>query len=89
MGKLQYNTTLTDMETCYKMFTRSVLESLQLRSNGFEIEPEIAAKICKRDWRVYEVPISYYGRTHSEGKKIRFKDGLVAVWTLVKYRFIE
>lgn len=84
-----YNTTLTDMETCYKMFTRPVLQSLKLRSNGFDIEPEITAKIFKRDWRVYEMPISYYGRTVKEGKKIRFKDGLIALWTLFKYRFVD
>ena len=84
-----YNTTLTDMETCYKMFTRPVLESLRLRSDGFDIEPEITAKIFKRDWRVYEVPISYYGRTYREGKKIRFVDGLIALWTLLKYRFVD
>jgi glycosyltransferase involved in cell wall biosynthesis len=86
---LLYNTTLTDMETGYKMFTRPVLESLRLRANGFDIEPEITAKIFKKDWRVYEIPISYYGRTYREGKKIRFKDGLVAVWTLLKYRFVD
>ena len=84
-----YNTTLTDMETCYKMFTRPVLEGLRLQSDGFEIEPEITAKIFKRDWRVYEMPISYYGRTYKEGKKIRFTDGLTALWTLVKYRFVD
>jgi len=84
-----YNTTLTDMETCYKMFTRPVLETLRLRSNRFEIEPEITAKIFKGDWRVYEIPISYYGRTYKEGKKIRFVDGLIALWTLFKYRFMD
>jgi hypothetical protein len=84
-----YNTTLTDMETCYKMFTRPVLEGLRLRSNGFDIEPEITAKIFKRDWRVYEIPISYFGRTYKEGKKIRFADGLIALWTLFKYRFMD
>ena len=84
-----YNTTLTDMETCYKMFTRPVLETLRLRSNRFEIEPEITAKIFKRDWRVYEIPISYYGRTYKEGKKIRFVDGLIALWTMFKYRFMD
>ena len=84
-----YNTTLTDMETCYKMFTRRVLETLHLRSNRFEIEPEITAKIFRGDWRVYEIPISYYGRTYKEGKKIRFVDGLIALWTLFKYRFMD
>jgi glycosyltransferase involved in cell wall biosynthesis len=84
-----YNTTLTDLETCYKMFTRPVLESLHLRANGFDIEPEITAKIFRGTWRVYELPISYYGRTYREGKKIRFKDGLIAMWTLIKYRFTD
>jgi len=84
-----YNTTLTDMETCYKMFTRPVLESLHLRADGFDIEPEITAKIFKRDWRVYELPISYYGRTYREGKKIKFWDGVMAMWTLIKYRFVD
>ncbi len=84
-----YNSTLTDMETCYKAFTRAVFESLQLRANGFDIEPEIAAKVCKGGWRVYEIPISYYGRTYSEGKKIRLKDGLIALWALLKYRLVN
>jgi glycosyltransferase involved in cell wall biosynthesis len=82
-----YNTMLTDMETCYKVMRREVLDGLDLQSNGFGIEPEITAKIFRRHYRVYEVPISYDGRTYEEGKKIGWRDGLVALWVLVKHRF--
>ena len=82
-----YNTMLTDMETCYKVMRREVLDGLDLRSNGFGIEPEITAKIFKRHYRVYEVPISYDGRTYEEGKKISWRDGIVALWVLLKHRF--
>ena len=81
-----YNTTLSDMETCYKLIDRKLLEQLQLQSNGFNIEPEITAKILKRKVRIYEVPISYTGREVDEGKKITWADGFTALWTLVKYR---
>jgi glycosyltransferase involved in cell wall biosynthesis len=82
-----YNTTLSDMETGYKAFRTEVLRSLTLRQNGFGIEPEITARICKRKLRVYELPISYYGRTYAEGKKITWRDGFVAVWVLLATRF--
>jgi glycosyltransferase involved in cell wall biosynthesis len=82
-----YNTMLTDMETCYKVMRREVLEGLNLQSNGFGIEPEITAKIFKRGYRVYEVPITYDGRSYEEGKKIGWKDGLVALWVLLRHRF--
>ena len=82
-----YNTMLTDMETCYKVMRREVLQALDLRSRGFGIEPEITAQIFKRGYRVYEVPITYDGRGYDEGKKIGWKDGLVALWVLVKNRF--
>jgi glycosyltransferase involved in cell wall biosynthesis len=82
-----YNTMLTDMETCYKVMRREVLNGLELESNGFGIEPEITAKIFKRHYRVYEVPISYDGRTYEEGKKISWRDGVVALWVLLKHRF--
>ena len=82
-----YNTTLTDMETCYKMFRSDVIKSLPLKARGFEIEPEITAKILKRGYRVWEVPISYNGRGYEEGKKITWKDGFVALYTLFKCRF--
>jgi glycosyltransferase involved in cell wall biosynthesis len=84
-----YNTMLTDMETCYKVMRREVLDGLNLQSNGFGIEPEITAKIFKRGYRVYEVPITYDGRTYEEGKKISWKDGVVALWVLLRYRFAK
>jgi glycosyltransferase involved in cell wall biosynthesis len=84
-----YNTMLTDMETCYKAMRVEVLRSLTLNSNGFGIEPELTAKIFKRGYRVYEVPITYDGRGYEEGKKITWRDGVVALWVLVKYRFTE
>lgn len=85
---LLYNTTLTDMETCYKMFRKEVLENIRVESDGFAVEPELTAKICKnKQWRIYEIPISYYGRSYAEGKKISWKHGISAFWTLLKYRF--
>jgi glycosyltransferase involved in cell wall biosynthesis len=81
-----YNTTLSDMETCYKLIARSVLESLELRADRFDIEPEITAKILKRRIRIYEVPISYAGREFHEGKKIAWHDGFAALWMLLKCR---
>ena len=84
-----YNTMLTDMETCYKVMRAEVLRSMSLRSNSFGIEPEITAKIFKRGYRVYEVPITYDGRGYDEGKKITWRDGFVALWVLLKYRFTE
>jgi glycosyltransferase involved in cell wall biosynthesis len=84
-----YNTMLTDMETCYKVMRTEVLRSFTLESPGFGIEPELTAKIFKRGYRVYEVPISYDGRGYDEGKKITWRDGIVALWVLVKYRFSE
>ena len=84
-----YNTMLTDMETCYKAMRVEVLRSFTLHSNGFGIEPELTAKIFKRGYRVYEVPITYDGRGYEEGKKITWRDGVVALWVLVKYRFTE
>ncbi|OFW16877.1 MAG: glycosyl transferase [Acidobacteria bacterium RIFCSPLOWO2_12_FULL_67_14] len=84
-----YNTMLTDMETCYKVMRTEVLRSMTLRSNGFGIEPEITAKIFKRGFRVYEVPITYDGRGYDEGKKIGWRDGFVALWVLVRYRISE
>jgi glycosyltransferase involved in cell wall biosynthesis len=87
---LLYNTTLSDMETCYKMFRKNVIETIRIRSNGFSVEPELTAKICKnKQWRVYELPISYYGRSYAEGKKISWKHGFSALWALLKYRFTD
>jgi len=82
-----YNSTLTDMETCYKMFRRDVINGITIESNRFNVEPEVTAKILKQGYRVYEVPISYSGRDFSEGKKITWRDGFSALFTLVKYRF--
>jgi glycosyltransferase involved in cell wall biosynthesis len=82
-----YNTTLSDMETGYKAFKTDVLRSLELRENDFAIEPEITGRICKLNLRIYELPISYYGRTYEEGKKITWRDGFKALWVLVRVRF--
>jgi glycosyltransferase involved in cell wall biosynthesis len=84
-----YNTMLTDMETCYKVMRTEVLRSMTLRENGFGIEPELTSKIFKRGYRVYEVPITYDGRGYDEGKKIGWRDGVVALWVLIRYRFSE
>jgi glycosyltransferase involved in cell wall biosynthesis len=84
-----YNTMLTDMETCYKMMRVEVLRSFKVESNTFGIEPELTAKIFKRGFRVYEVPITYAGRNYDEGKKITWTSGIEALWILLKYRFTE
>src|SRR5262249_12613124 len=89
MTNVLYNTILTDMETCFKVMRTEVVRSFKLESNGFGIEPEMTAKIFKRGYRVYEIPITYDGRSYSEGKKITWRDGLVALWVLLKYRFVE
>jgi glycosyltransferase involved in cell wall biosynthesis len=83
-----YNTTLSDMETGYKAFTLDVLRAIEpLYESDFRIEPELTAKICRGGFRIYEVPIAYYGRSYDEGKKITWRDGFPAVYALVKYRF--
>jgi glycosyltransferase involved in cell wall biosynthesis len=82
-----YNTTLSDMETGYKAFRADLLRSLDLRENRFGIEPEMTGKICKRKLRIYELPISYYGRTFEEGKNITWRDGFRAIWVLLRVRF--
>ena len=81
-----YNTTLSDMETGYKAFRTDVIKGLPLRENDFAIEPEITGHICKRRLRVYELPISYYGRTYEEGKKITWRDSFRAIWVLLRVR---
>ena len=86
---LLFNTTLSDMETGYKAFRADVLRSLDLRENDFAIEPEITGQVCKRKLRIYELPIAYYGRTYAEGKKITWRDGFKALWTLVRVRLGE
>jgi glycosyltransferase involved in cell wall biosynthesis len=84
-----YNSTLSDMETCYKLFDRRVLDGIRLHADRFDFEPEFTAKMLRRGIRIYEVPISYAGRELSEGKKITWQDGVTALWTLVKYRFVD
>jgi len=80
---------LSDMECCYKVFTKKALEGIQINESRFGFEPEITAKIAKKKLRIYEVPISYYGRTYEEGKKIGWKDGLWALWCILRYNLFE
>lgn len=89
LTNLLYGTSLSDMETCYKCFRRDVIEGMVLRSRAFEIEPELTAKILKRGYTIFEVPISYHGREFHEGKKIGWRDGWPAIRTLLKYRFVD
>ena len=84
-----YNTTLTDMETCYKAFRADFIKDIEIKSNRFDFEPEITAKVLKKGARLYELSTSYYGREFSEGKKITWKDGFHALWALIKFRFID
>jgi glycosyltransferase involved in cell wall biosynthesis len=89
LSNMMSNINLTDMETCYKMFRREVLYGLTLKSNRFGFEPEFTAKVAKKRWRIYEVPISYQGRTYEEGKKIGWKDGAAALVTIVRYNLFD
>lgn len=89
MTNVLYNTTLSDMETCYKLFSRESLEGIEIKSDRFEFEPEITAKILKKKVRIYEVPVSYAGREYEEGKKIVWMDGFKALWALLRYRFFD
>jgi glycosyltransferase involved in cell wall biosynthesis len=84
-----YNTILSDMETGYKVFRREILKGITLRANGFDFEPEFTAKILKNHAHVFEVPITFNPRDYAEGKKIQLKDAFVAIWALVKYRFMD
>jgi len=84
-----YNTTLSDMETGYKVFRKKVIKNLKLRSNGFSIEAEVTAKIFKKKLIVYEIPISYFGRSYKEGKKITWRQGVSAIFALLWYRFFD
>ena len=83
------NLKLTDMETCYKVFRAEVIRGMHLRSNRFDIEPEITAKIAKKPWRIYEVPISYAGRSYLEGKKITWRDGFWALYSILRYSLFD
>lgn len=89
LSNMLTNLNLTDMEVCYKVFKREVLQSIQLRCNRFDFEPEVTAKVARKGYRIYEVPISYSGRDYSEGKKIGWRDGVQAIWTIIKCRFFD
>jgi glycosyltransferase involved in cell wall biosynthesis len=89
MTNILYNTILSDMETGYKVFRRKVVEGMSLRAKRFDFEPEFTAKVLKRKYRIFEVPITFNPRDYSEGKKIKLKDAFEAVWTLLKYRFVD
>jgi glycosyltransferase involved in cell wall biosynthesis len=89
MTNILYNSILTDMETGYKVFKREVIEGLNIRSKRFNFEPEFTAKILKRNYRIFEVPITFNPRDYSDGKKIKLKDAFEAVWALIRYRFSD
>ena len=89
LTNLLYHTKLTDMETCYKLFEVEKVREIPLHSRRFEFEPELTTKLLKRGYKIVEVPISFKGRSYGEGKKIKPKDGLIAIWTLLKYRFVD
>ena len=84
-----YNATLTDMETCYKVFKRDIFKKVKIKCDRFDFEPEITAKVLKQGVRLYELPISYYGRDYDEGKKITWKDGIWAILALIRFRFTD
>ncbi len=88
-SNMMTNMNLTDVEVCYKVFKAEVLKKIELKENRFGFEIEITAKVAKGGWHCYEVPISYYGRDYSEGKKITWKDGVRAMWCILKYRFVD
>lgn len=89
MTNVLYNSILSDMETGYKLFRRETIVNIPLKAKRFELEPEITAKLLKRKYRIFEVPITFNPREYSEGKKIGLKDAFEAVWTLLKYRFVD
>ncbi len=89
LSNMMSNLNLTDMETCYKAFRKEVLKDLTLKSDRFGFEPEFTIKIAKRKFRIYEVPISYSGRTYEEGKKINWKDGVAAIISIIRFRFFD
>ncbi len=86
---LLFNTNITDMETGYKVFRKKVLSGMVIHAKRFDVEPELTVKALKQGYQIYEVPITYMGRKFSEGKKLTWKDGVVALWTLIKYRFVN
>ncbi|MEA1979536.1 MAG: glycosyltransferase family 2 protein [candidate division Zixibacteria bacterium] len=83
------NLNLTDMETCYKIFKREIIQSIDIKEKRFGVEPEVTAKIAKKNVRIYEMGITYYGRTYSEGKKIGWKDGMKAIWCIIRYNLFD
>ena len=89
MTNILYDTILTDMETGYKVFRREVIDGMKIRAKRFDFEPEITAKVLKRHYRIFEVPITFNPRDYSQGKKIKLKDAFAAVWSLIKYRFVD
>lgn len=89
LSNMLTNLILTDMETCYKVFKAEIIKDIKLRSNRFGFEPEITAKLAKRKCRIYELPISYSGRDYNEGKKIGWKDGIVALYYIVRFRLFD
>jgi len=89
MTNVLYNTILSDMETGYKVFRKEVIKDMPLHAKRFDFEPEFTAKVLKRKYRIFEVPISFNPRDYSQGKKIKLKDAFEAVWTLLKYRFVD
>lgn len=89
LTNILYNTTLTDMETGYKVFKKEVIDKINIKSRDFTVEAEITAKVFKNKRIVYEIPISYYGRSYAEGKKIRWYHGIKAIWALLKYKFVD
>jgi len=89
IANILYGIKLTDEPTCYKVFRREVIDTIKLKCVKFEFCPEVTAKIAKKKIKIYEVPINYYPRSKKQGKKIKFKDGLTAIWTLIKYRFVN
>lgn len=89
LTNILYGSTLTDMETCYKAFRADFIKDIDIKSDRFDFEPEITAKVLKKHARLYELPVSYYGREFNEGKKITWRDGIFAIIALIKYRFID
>lgn len=87
--EILYQKKVSDMETCYKMFKRDVLKEIKIRAKRFDFEPEFTAKVLKRGYKIYEVPIKVKPRGYDEGKKISWRDGFTAIWTLIKYRFVD
>lgn len=89
LTNILYGTNITDMETCYKMFTRDVIKSIKLRAKRFDLEPEITSKILKKGYKIIEVPVKYHSRSFEQGKKITWRDGIKAAYYLLKYRFMD